>query len=113
MLTLLRGPKIFLKGMTLFFPRHDGDAATIEQFVQCFADVSGADLTQFMLWYSQAGTPQVVATGSYNARAKSYRLELTQTVPATPGQPSKEAMVIPLAVGLVGRNGHDLPLKLS
>jgi aminopeptidase N len=113
MLQTLLGPQKFRKGMDRYFARHDGQAAIIEQFVQCFADVSGADLTQFMLWYSQAGTPEVVAAGSYDARAKSYRLELTQTVPATPGQPSKEPMVIPLAVGLVGRDGADLPLKLS
>ena len=64
-------------------------------------------------WYSQAGTPEVVATGSYDARAKTYRLDLAQTVPPTPGQPSKEPMVIPLAIGLVGRDGRDLPLKLE
>src|SRR5215467_8375376 len=71
MLTRLLGPENFRKGMDLYFARHDSEAATIEQFVQCFADVSGADLTQFMLWYSQAGTPEVVATGSYNARAQT------------------------------------------
>jgi len=113
MLTRLLGPENFRKGMDLYFARHDGEAATIEQFVQCFADVSGADLTQFMLWYSQAGTPEVVATGSYDAHAQSYRLDLAQSVPATPGQPSKEPMVVPLAIGLVGRNGRDLPLKLG
>jgi aminopeptidase N len=66
-----------------------------------------------MLWYSQAGTPEVVASGRYDARAKTYRLEIVQTVPATPGQPVKEPMVIPLALGLVGRDGRDLPLKLA
>ena len=111
MLTRLLGPEHFRKGMNLYFARHDGQAATIEQFVQCFADASGVDLTQFMLWYSQAGTPEVVATGSYDARAKTYRLDLAQSVPATPGQPSKEPMVVPLAIGLVGRDGRDLPLK--
>src|SRR5262249_61865028 len=99
--------------MPLYSPRHDGEAATIEQFVQCFADISGADLTQFMLWYSQAGTPEVVATGSYDPHAQTYRLDLAQSVPATPGQPSKEPMVVPLAIGLVGRNGRDLPPKLG
>jgi aminopeptidase N len=112
MLKVLLGPENFRKGMDLYFIRHDGQAATVEQFVQCFADVAGADLTQFMLWYSQAGTPEVVATGSYDAAAKTYRLDLAQTIPATPGQPSKAPMVIPLAVGLVGRDGRDLPLKL-
>src|SRR5262249_60520454 len=61
----------------------------------------------------QAGTPEVVATGGYDARAKTYRLDLAQSVPATPGQPSKEPMVVPLAIGLVGRAGRDLPLKLG
>ena len=113
MLRVLLGAENFRKGMDLYFSRHDGQAATVEQFVQCFADVSSTDLTQFMLWYSQAGTPEVVATGSYDARAKSYRLELAQSVPPTPGQPSKQPMVVPLAVSLVGREGRDLPLKLD
>ena len=112
MLKTLLGPETFRQGMDLYFTRHDGEAATIEQFVQCFADVSRADLAQFMLWYSQAGTPELIATGSYDADAKTYRLDVAQTVPPTPGQPTKEAMVIPLAIGLVGRNGRDLPLKL-
>src|SRR5438876_8694045 len=111
MLTHLLGPENFRKGMDLYFARHDGEAATIEQFVQCFADVSGADVTQFMLWYSQAGTPEVVATGAFDARARTYRLDVAQTMAPTPGQPSKEPMVIPLAIGLVGRNGRDLRLK--
>jgi aminopeptidase N len=113
MLKTLLGPETFRRGMDLYFTRHDGEAATIEQFVQCFADVSRADLEQFMLWYSQAGTPEIVATGGYDARAKTYRLDVAQTVPPTPGQPSKEPMVIPFAIGLVGRDGRDLPLKLS
>jgi aminopeptidase N len=113
MIKALLGPENFRKGMDLYFTRHDGEAATIEQFVQCFADVSGKDLSQFMLWYSQAGTPEVVATGSHDARAKTYRLDIAQTVPATPGQPSKEPMVVPLAIGLVGRDGCDLPLTLA
>jgi aminopeptidase N len=113
MLKVLLGAENFRKGMDLYFSRHDGQAATVEQFVQCFADVSSTDLTQVMLWYSQAGTPEVIATGSYDAGAKSYRLELAQSIPPTPGQPSKQPMVIPLAVGLVGREGRDLPLKLD
>src|SRR6516164_3400481 len=113
MINTLLGPKNFRRGMDLYFVRHDGQAATVEQFVQCFADVSGADLRQFMLWYSQAGTPEVAASGSYDAGAKTYRLELTQTVPPTPGQSNKDPMVIPLVIGLVGGHGCDLPLKPS
>jgi aminopeptidase N len=111
MLHVLLGPQQFRKGMDLYFVRHDGEAATIEQFVQCFADASGRDLSQFMLWYAQSGTPEIVATGSYDARAKTFRLELAQTVPPTPGQPTKEPMVIPLVAGLVGPDGRDLPLQ--
>jgi aminopeptidase N len=113
MLSVLLGPETFRAGMDLYFARHDGEAATIEQFVQCFADAAAMDLTQFMRWYSQAGTPEVVAAGSYDAARKSYRLDLTQTVPPTPGQPVKQPMLIPLAVGLVGPNGKDLPLALG
>ncbi len=113
MLKGLVGPANFRKGMDLYFSRHDGEAATVEQFVQCFADVSGMSLAQFMLWYSQAGTPEVVASGRYDARAKTYSLEVAQTVPPTPGQPSKDAMVIPLAIGLMDRSGGELPLRLA
>jgi aminopeptidase N len=110
MIRTLLGPATFRKGMDLYFTRHDGEAATVEQFVQCFADASGHDMAQFMRWYSQAGTPDVKAAPHYDARAKTYRLDITQTVPPTPGQPKKEPMVIPLALGLVGNNGVDLPL---
>jgi aminopeptidase N len=113
MLEVLLGPDKFRAGMDLYFSRHDGEAATVEQFVQCFADVSGTDMRQFMLWYSQAGTPEVTATGRYDATTKTYRLDLAQTVPPTPGQPSKEPMVIPLALGLIGRDGRDLSLALA
>ena len=113
MIKVLLGPDLFRKGMDLYFARHDGEAATIEQFVQCFADVSGRDFSQFMLWYTQAGTPEIVVASHYDPRAKTYRLDVAQTVPPTPGQPSKSPMVIPLALGLVGRDGGDLPLMLD
>ena len=67
MIKTLIGPQLFRKGMDLYFERHDGEAATIEQFVQCFADASGRDFKQFMRWYSQAGTPEIAATGRYDA----------------------------------------------
>lgn len=112
MIHTLIGAEKFRQGMDLYFERHDGEAATVEQFVQCFADVSKRDLKQFMLWYSQAGTPQVMASGQYDATTKTYKLDLAQALPPTPGQPTKEPMVIPLATGLIGRNG-DIPLKLA
>jgi aminopeptidase N len=113
MIKVLLGPDLFRKGMDLYFDRHDGEAATVEQFVQCFADVSGRDLSQFMLWYTQAGTPEVVVAPHYDARAKTYRLDITQTIPSTPGQQDKKPMVIPLALGLVDKDGGDLPLMLD
>jgi aminopeptidase N len=66
-----------------------------------------------MLWYSQAGTPEVAASGRYDAHAKSYRLDLSQTQPPTPGQPAKHPMVIPLITGLIGRDGRGLPLQVA
>jgi aminopeptidase N len=107
--TLIGGQK-FRAGMDLYFARHDGEAATVEQFIQCFADVSGRDMTQFMRWYSQAGTPQVTVAGRFDAAAKTYTLECKQSIPPTPGQPTKEPMVISLGLGLVGKDGRDLPL---
>src|SRR5580704_12315907 len=113
MIKALLGPDLFRKGMDLYFTRHDGEAATVEQFVQCFADVSGRDMTQFMRWYSQAGTPELTVAPHYDARGKTYRLDITQATPPTPNQPAKKPMVIPLAFGLVGKSGADLPLTLG
>ena len=113
MIKVLLGPDLFRQGMDLYFSRHDGEAATVEQFVQCFADVSGRDFSQFMRWYTQAGTPEISVTPHYDARAKAYRLDIAQTIPPTPGQQHKDPMVIPLAVGLVGSDGGDLPLMLD
>jgi aminopeptidase N len=113
MIHTLLGAELFRKSMDLYFERHDGEAATVEQFVQCFADVSRRDFSQFMRWYSQAGTPQVAASGRYDAAARTFRLDLTQTIPPTPDQPTKQPMVIPLITGLLGRDGRDLPLALA
>jgi aminopeptidase N len=112
MIKTLVGPQLFRKGMDLYFDRHDGEAATIEQFVRCFADASGRDFAQFMRWYAQAGTPEVTAKGRYDAGARTYRLDLMQTTRPTPGQPTKEPQVIPLGIGLVGTAG-DLPLTAA
>jgi aminopeptidase N len=113
MVQTLLGRETFRAGMDLYFARHDGEAATVEQFIQCFADASGHDLTQFMRWYSQAGTPEVTVSGKFDALRKSYKLECTQSLPPTPGQTVKEPMVLPLSFGLVGKNGRDLPLQPS
>jgi aminopeptidase N len=113
MVQTLIGKEKFRAGMDLYFARHDGEAATVEQFIQCFADASGRDMTQFMRWYSQAGTPAVTVRGSFDAARKTFILECAQAIPATPGQPSKEPMVIPLSIGLVGKDGRDLALKAA
>ena len=113
MLRVLLGATDFRRGMDLYFDRHDGEAATVEQFVRCFAEVSGRDLSQFMLWYSQAGTPEVVADGQYDAAVGTYTLNLAQSLAPTPGQPVKQPMVIPLKVGLVGADGADYPLRVD
>jgi aminopeptidase N len=113
MIKTLLGPQAFRAGMDLYFARHDGQAATVEQFVQCFADVSGRDMSQFMRWYSQAGTPEIKVTSHYDSATRRLRLDIAQIVPPTPRQPNKEPMVVPLALGLVGRNGEDLPPVLD
>jgi aminopeptidase N len=109
MLKVLIGDDAFARGMDLYFERCDGTAATIEEFLDCFVESSGQDLAHFARWYEQAGTPTVVASGKYDAQAKSYTLQLAQSTPATPGQSDKQPVVVPVALGLVGKEG-DLPL---
>lgn len=104
----LLGPETYRKATDLYFMRHDGQAVTCDDWTICMEDASGQDLSQFKLWYSQAGTPEVEARGEYNETAKTYTLTLKQTIPATPGQPDKRPMHIPVAVGLVGPNGDDM-----
>ncbi|MBD3753680.1 MAG: aminopeptidase N, partial [Micrococcales bacterium] len=102
MMRTMAGIERFRKGTDLYFDRHDGEAATCEDFVKAIEDGAGLDLTQFRLWYSQAGTPQVAAEMAHNGTQTV--LKLTQTVPATPGQPEKQAMPIPLRVALFDRD---------
>jgi len=108
MLKTILGEDGFRKGMDLYFDRHDGQAVTIEDFLSAFHDATGVDLAQFHLWYSQSGTPEVVARGSYDPKQKTYSLSLKQNCPPTPGQTTKKPMHIPLRFGLVGPNGDDL-----
>ncbi|MCJ8287954.1 aminopeptidase N [Halomonas sp.] len=114
MLSNLVGPETFRKGSDLYFSRFDGQAVTIEDFVDCMAEVSGQDLEQFMRWYSQAGTPEIDAFGEYDYANSRYRLILRQRTPATPGQPEKQALHIPIRLGLVGtKSGRDLSMTLD
>ncbi|MBN9009444.1 MAG: aminopeptidase N, partial [Rhizobiales bacterium] len=107
MLETLLGTEGFRAGMDLYFRRHDGQSVTIEDFLACFADATGKDLSRFRPWYSQAGTPEVRAHGEYDGSAKTYTLRLSQATPPTPGQPVKQALHIPIRFGLVGPNGGD------
>ncbi|MGE0764921.1 MAG: aminopeptidase N [Hyphomicrobiaceae bacterium] len=111
MVHTLLGEKLFRKGMDLYFERHDGQAATVEDFIQCFADVSGRDFKQFMTWYSQAGTPGLVCDLKYNAEKRTADLTIEQVLLPTPGQATKKPLQIPLKLGLLGGNGNDLPLE--
>jgi len=113
MLETLLGREGFRKAMDLYFKRHDGEAATVEDFVACMADASGRDLTQFMTWYAQAGTPELVCDLRYDARAKTAELSVEQVLPPTPGEAKKKPLHMPLRIGLVASDGRDMPLVLA
>ena len=113
MIQTLVGREGFRKGMDLYFARHDGQAVTCDDFRAAMADANARDLSQFEQWYSQAGTPRISARADYDAVAQTLTLELTQSCPATPGQPQKLPLHIPVAVGLLNAQGVDLPLQLA
>jgi aminopeptidase N len=108
MLKTLIGDEAFQRGMDLYFNRHDGEAATIEQFVACFAEASGRDLEPFMVWYREAGTPIVTIEENWDEATRRYTLTLAQETAATPGQQTKKPRVIPVRFGLVGPGGEDM-----
>jgi aminopeptidase N len=108
MIRTILGQDDFRKGMRLYIERHDGEAATIEQFLKAFEDASGRDLSQFALWYHQAGTPNLAIASSYDAQARELVLDIEQSVPPTPSESRKRLMHIPLAFGLVGTDGQDI-----
>jgi len=111
MIRTILGEKDFRAGMDLYFQRHDGQAVTIEDFVACFAEESGRNMSQFLLWYKQAGTPLVSVSTRYEADAKRFSIKLEQSLSATPGQPKKEPMHIPLRFGLLMPDGSELTAK--
>lgn len=106
----------FRKGMDLYFQRHDGQAVTCDDFRRAMADANGRDLAQYERWYSQAGTPRVSVTTDYDEAAQRYRVTLAQGY--ANGSPAaretqKGPLLIPFAIGLIGPDGADLPLKLE
>ncbi len=108
MLLTILGPEKFRQGTDLYFSRHDGQAVTTDDFVAALQDASGVDLTQFKLWYTQAGTPEVSVYETYNSSNKIYELRLVQHTPSTPGQKQKQPLFIPIAIGLLDVQGQDL-----
>ncbi|KLO57709.1 aminopeptidase N [Delftia tsuruhatensis] len=114
----LVGREGFAKGMKLYFERHDGHAVTCDDFAQAMADANpdselARRLDQFKHWYSQAGTPQLRAEGSYDAAARTYTLTLSQSCAPTPGQAEKLPFVIPVQMGLLGQDGRALTPRLQ
>ena len=103
MMRTILGDAGFRAGSDLYFDRHDGQAVTTEDFVKAMEDATGAELSAFRLWYSQAGTPRVRA--SVEQAGDGARIRLSQTVPPTPGQPDKAPMPIPLRIALFGESG--------
>ncbi|EXI91450.1 MAG: Aminopeptidase N [Candidatus Accumulibacter sp. BA-94] len=110
MLQTLIGRQAFRRGMDLYFRRHDGQAVTCDDFVAAMADAAGVDLRQFMRWYDQAGTPHLCANGQHDPASQRYILTLSQSRPASAAE---SPFHIPVAIGLVGVDGRDLPLHLA
>ncbi|RKQ97181.1 aminopeptidase N [Kushneria sinocarnis] len=113
MLRNLVGPETFRRGSDRYFERFDGQAVRVEDFVATMAEVSGLELDQFMRWYSQAGTPQLSVQGEYDGQTRQYHLTIEQHTPATPGQPEKPPLHIPIRMGLLGPDGEALELVVN
>ena len=111
MLKHLVGDGAYYRALDMYFDRHDGDAATIEDWIKVFEETTGRDLTQFKRWYSQAGTPRLSVSEDYSDG--TLTLTFRQHTPPTPGQEQKDPRVIPIAVGLLGQNGDEvLPTQI-
>ena len=108
MIHTLLGEDAFRKGSDLYFERHDGQAVTCDDFIRAMEDASGVDLKQFSRWYSQAGTPVLSVAFEYNEAETSLTLTVKQMTPATPGQPTKLALHMPIRMGLIGKDGQEL-----
>lgn len=112
MLQTLLGKDGFKKGMDRYVQLYDESAVTCNDFIQAMADANGVDLTNFSLWWSQAGTPRVSVETNWNQDDCTFTIRASQSTPPTPGQAEKYPLVLPILVGLIGRDGKDLPLKL-
>lgn len=113
MIKTIVGAEGFRKGTDLYFDRHDGQAVTTDDFVKAIEDANDIKLTQFKRWYSQAGTPEIDVTSYYDEVLQTYTLTLKQSCPDTPGQTDKLAFHIPVAVGLLDKQGQSIALQLE
>ena len=113
MIMTIVGAAGFRKGIDLYFKRHDGTAATVEDFITAMADANKADLGHFMLWYSQAGTPELTCRMTYSEESKTAKLTVKQEQKPTPGQAKKKPLHIPFKIGLLDGQGKDMTLKLD
>ncbi|HEY3982613.1 aminopeptidase N [Cedecea sp.] len=111
MLHTLLGEENFQKGMQLYFERHDGSAATCDDFVQAMEDASNVDLSHFRRWYSQAGTPVVTVRDDYNPETEHYTLTISQMTPPTAEQQEKHPLHIPFDIELYDNEGKVIPLQ--
>jgi len=108
----LLGEEGFQRGMKLYFERHDGNAVTCDDFLAAMADANDTDLRKFSLWYGQSGTPRLTVDGNYDKASATFTLTIRQETLPTHDQPDKKPLIIPIAVGLIGRSGAELPLQV-
>ena len=113
MIHTLLGADGFRRGMDLYVQRHDGQAVTCDDFVDCMADANKTDLNQFRRWYAQSGTPELTVSWRWDSAKGSMHLKVEQSCLPTPGQPTKEPFHFPLAIGMLDKAGADLPLQLA
>ena len=113
MISNLLGKDNFRKGTDLYFKRHDGQAVTTEDFIAAMEDANDIDLSLFKNWYSQAGTPELDVKTIFNEKDNTYKLNIKQSCPDTPGQKDKAVFHIPLNVGLLDNKGNDIRLELE
>lgn len=111
MLHKILGAEGFRKGSDLYFERHDGQAVTINDFVQAMEDANGVDLSQFRLWYKQSGTPVVEVLTQYDHAAERLTINLRQSTPDTPGQTNKKPLWIPVQLGFIAHSGEDIEVR--
>ncbi|MGH8126196.1 MAG: aminopeptidase N, partial [Rhodanobacteraceae bacterium] len=107
------GPEGFRHGTDLYFSRFDGQAVTIDDLLAVLGEANGVDLSPYLAWYTQAGTPEIRARGEYDAAAKRYTLTLSQHTPPTPGQQDKQPVPIPVNFALFAADGTQFPLRLE